>query len=206
MPRRARATDTSRAFLRRLPLGLVAAMLLWLILRPALDTAVCWTAQTLTRAFEHPRVTRLVAEDHRAHVRRSDLHSDSIIPAIPLTEIHFNTIVLLALYLTLKRPHERRQLERLLMGWTILFLTQALNLLFHVKVVYAMQLGEWSYVTYSEFDRNLFGFLRYFTDLPGRFSFPFLIWMGFNWDRVMAMMERLGRSEADDTHGKKGNR
>ena len=29
---------------------------------------------------------------------------------------------------------------------------------------------------------------RYFTDLPGRFSFPFLIWLGFNWEAIMKML------------------
>jgi len=182
------AFESHRSFLRRLPLTLVIGMLVWLLLRPAIDAATAGLAQTLIRAFEHPRVTRLVVNDHRAEVRRADFRSDSKIPTIPLTEIHFNTIVLLALFLALPRPLSRRQLERLFMGWCVLYLSQSMNLLFHVKVLYAMGLGEWSQHTYSEFARNFFGFWRYFTDLPGRFSFPFLIWLGFNWDLVMGLL------------------
>ena len=74
------------------------------------------------------------------------------------------------------------------MGWTLLFLTQSLNLVFHVKCIYALGLGEWSVQNYSSFARNLFGFLRYFTDLPGRFSFPFLLWLGFNWDQIAVLV------------------
>jgi hypothetical protein len=74
----------------------------------------------------------------------------------------------------------------------VLCLTQSMNLLFHVKTLYAMGLGEWSQHHYSDLARNVFGFGRYFTDLPGRFSFPFLIWLGFNWDPIMRM---LGMSE-----------
>jgi hypothetical protein len=126
--------------------------------------------------------------DHRAEVRRADFRSDSTIPTVALTEIHFNTIVLLALYLALPRPFSRRQLERLFMGWCVLYLTQSLNLVFHVKFLFASALGEWSHQAYSDFARNLFGFLQYFTDLPGRFSFPFLIWLSFNWDLVMELL------------------
>jgi hypothetical protein len=164
-------------------------MMLWLLLlRPALDVAVPKLTETLIRAFEYPRVTRLVPADHVLQIRRSDLRSDSAIPTVPLAEIHFNTIILLALYLATARPVSRTQLERLFMGWSLLFLSQSLNLLFHVKCIYALGLGDWSLHYYSDFDRNLYGFLRYFTDLPGRFSFPFLIWLGFNWDQVTILI------------------
>lgn len=177
-----------RSFLKRLPLTLVVAMLVWLALRPVLDSAVSGFTQLLIRSFEYPRVTRLVVEDHRAVVHRSDFRTDSGIPAMPLTEKHFNTIVLLALYLALPKPFSRRQLERLFMGWCILYLTQTMNLFFHVKCLYALSLGEWSVQHYSDLARDFYGFWRYFTDLPGRFSFPFLIWLGFNWDLVTQLI------------------
>jgi hypothetical protein len=182
------ATGTTGVFLRRLPAALMAGVMLWLLLRPAADVAVAGVAQTLIRAFEHPRVTRLVVDDHRIQVHRSDFRSGSGIPTISLAEINFNLIVLLALYLALPRPFSRRQLERLLMGLGVLYLTQTLNLVFHIKTLYATGLGEWSRQSYSDLARNVFGFGRYFTDLPGRFSFPFLIWLGFNWDVVMRMV------------------
>ena len=89
-----------------------------------------------------------------------------------MTEVTFNTIVLLALYLALPHPFSRRQLERLFMGWCVLCLSQSINLLFHVKTLYAMGLGEWSQHHYSDLARNVFGFGRYFTDLPGPFLIP----------------------------------
>jgi hypothetical protein len=182
------APGSHRQFLRRLPIALVAAMAVWLLIRPILDTAVTGIAEALVRAYEYPRVTRLVVDDHRVQVRRSDFRTDSKIPTLPLTEVHFNTIVLLALSLALARPFARRQLERLVMGWSVLLLSQALNLVFHVKTLYALGLGEWSHAHYSDLARNLYGFGQYFTDLPGRFSFPFLIWLGFNWEAIITMM------------------
>jgi hypothetical protein len=194
-----------RSFIKRLPWTLLVAMVVWLLLRPVLDTAISGFAQLLIRSFEYPRVTRLVVEDHRAEVRRSDFRTDSGIPSIPLTEKHFNTIVLLALYLALPRPFSRRQLERLFMGWCILYLTQSMNLFFHVKCLYALSLGEWSLQNYSDFSRDFYGFWRYFTDLPGRFSFPFLIWLGFNWDLVIQLLgpPAAGDDEASSTGKKK---
>jgi hypothetical protein len=180
--------DTTQAFLKRLPITLIGAIIIWLLVRPAIDSAVAGLAQTVVRSFEHPRVTRLVIEDHRVQMRRSDLHADSKVHSVSMAEISFNTIVLLALYLALPRPFSRRQLERLLMGWCVLVMCQATNLIFHVKTLYATGLGEWSQHYYSDFARNVYGFGRYFTDLPGRFSFPFLIWLGFNWEVVMKML------------------
>ena len=175
-------------FLRRLPLTLVIGIVVWQLLRPITDAAVTGGAQLLIRSFEYPRVTRLVVADHRVQIRRSDFRSDSKVPVIPLTETTFNLIVLLALQLALPRPFSRRQLERLFMACCVLYVTQVANLVFHVKTLYATGLGEWSTHYYSDFSRNVFGFFRYFTDLPGRFGFPFLIWLGFNWDVVMRIM------------------
>ena len=182
------AIGTPGVFLRRLPVALMAGVMLWLLLRPAVDIAVAGLAQTLIRAFEHPRVTRLVVDDHRIQVHRSDFRSGSGIPTVSLAENNFNLIVLLTLCLALPRPFSRRQLERLFMGCCVLYLTQTLNLVFHIKTLYATGLGEWSRQFYSDFARNVFGFGRYLTDLPGRFSFPFVIWLGFNWDLVMEMV------------------
>lgn len=180
--------DATQVFLRRLPVTLIGAIIIWLLVRPAIDSLVASLAQTLVRSFEYPRVTRLVIEDHRVQVRRSDLRTDSKIYSVSMTEVSFNTIVLLALYLALPRPFSRRQLERLLMGLCVLTACQSVNLVFHVKTLYATGLGEWSQHYYSDFARNAFGFGRYFSDLPGRFSFPFLIWLGFNWEVVMKML------------------
>jgi len=194
--------NATQVFLRRLPITFISAVVIWLLVRPAIDTAVAGLAQALIRSFEYPRVTRLFVEDHRAQIRRTDLRTDSKVQSVSMTEATFNTIVLLALYLALPRPFSRRQLERLFMGWCVLCLSQSINLLFHVKTLYAMGLGEWSQYHYSDFARNVFGFGRYFTDLPGRFSFPFLIWLGFNWEVIMKML-RVSNDDNKKRTGKK---
>jgi hypothetical protein len=189
----------------------VVALVVWVLLRPALDGAVTSFAQLLIRAYEYPKVTRLVVVDNRAEVRRADLRSDSALPTVALTEIHFNTIVFLALCLALPRPWSRKQLERLVMGWSLLYLSQSLNLLFHVKFLYASAFSAWSLQHYSTVARNVFGFLQYASDLPGRFAFPFAIWLGFNWNQVMPIVGlssapkagsgRSGSPAGDASHG-----
>lgn len=176
-------------FLRRLALTVLIAMVVWLALQPVLDGAVSRGAQLLVRAFEVPRVTRLVVVEHRVEIRRSDLRAGSAVLALPLAEIHFNTIVYLALALALPGWRSRRQLERLLIGGCLLYLTQCVNLIFHVKVLYATAMGPWSLQAYTDLARNVYAFGQYFTDLPGRFSFPFVIWLGLNWDVVTAMVD-----------------
>lgn len=184
-----RRTDRLSSFLVRLPLTMVAAMVLWMLLRPVLDHAVAGFAELLLRAFEHPQVTRLLVEAHVVKIARTDLLAGSAVPTFALTQVHFNTIVLLALCLALPRPLSWRQLERLLMAWTVLFVLQTLNLVLHVKMTYATMMGPWSTQHYSEFARNFYGFWQYFTDLPGRFAAPFLIWLGFNWDHVIGLVQ-----------------
>jgi len=180
------------SFLKKLPLTLIIAMLIWALIRPIADHAVTGLAEILIRSFEYPKVTRLEVDQHQARIIRSDFRSDSKIPAVPLSEIHFNLIVLLALYFALHRPWSKEHLEKLFMGICVLYLTQSINLLLHVKVLYAIGLGDWSVQNYSNFSRDFYGFWQYFTDLPGRFSFPFVIWMGFNWDEVIGLLSMSG--------------
>jgi hypothetical protein len=184
------------------PAALVA-IVIWAGIRPALDAGVTGFARFLIRSFEIPHVTQLVAEGHRAVLSRADLKSSSGIPAIPLTEIHFNTIILLALFLALERPWSRRQLERLFMAWTTLFALQTLNLVFHVEFFYATSLGPWSTQHYGPFLRNAYAFLQYFFDLPIRLGAPFILWVAFNWEILSAIPAPpgAGRPPAPPRHG-----
>jgi hypothetical protein len=66
---------------------LIAAVVVWLLLRPMINTAVAGLAQTLIRSFEYPRVTRLVIEDDQAQMQRTDLRTDSKVPSVSMTEV-----------------------------------------------------------------------------------------------------------------------
>jgi hypothetical protein len=180
--------------LLRLPATLFLAMVAWVVFRPVLDLAVAALAEGLIRAYETPRVTRLVVDRHWAGVHRADSPPGSVLPALPLTGVHFNTVVLLALALALPRPWSRRQVERLVMAWGVLLLTQVVNLAFEVTSLYATRCGAFSLAHYSRLERDLHGFLQVFTDLPLRFAAPFALWFAFNAEVVSSMIS--GREES----------
>ncbi len=186
--------DDLRRVLLRLPLTLLLGILVWVALRPALDGIASIMAEVLLRAYEVPRVTGLVSNRHWVEVRRSDSPPSSSLPSLPLTGVHFNTVVLLALALALPRPWSRRQVERLAMAWMVLLLTQVLNLVFEVKSLYATRCGAWSLENYTPLARDLFGFLQVLTDLPLRFAAPFVVWYGFNADVVSGLIGGGGTS------------
>jgi hypothetical protein len=182
-------------FLRRLPWIALLVLAGWLLMRPILDSAVSGAAQVLIRAYEHPRVTRLVVGDHRAELRRADLRAGSAVPTVALTEIHVNTAILLALFLSLDRPLSRHGLEGLAMAWSILFLCQTVNLVIHAKFLTATAFGPWSLDRYGDLSREIYGYLQVMTDLPIRFAAPFALWIGFNWQEVSQMT----RTETPDS-------
>jgi len=49
-----------RGFVRRLPLALAAAVIVWLLAKPFYNEAICWTAQGLARLLEYPRVALIL--------------------------------------------------------------------------------------------------------------------------------------------------
>ena len=70
----------------------------------------------------------------------------------------------------------------------ILFISQAFNLAIHVKFLYTSAMGEHSLQHFSDLSRNFYGLLQLTGDLPVRFSLPFVIWIGLNWQEVMEML------------------
>ena len=60
--------------------------------------------------------------------------------------------------------------------------------------------------TYSPFSQNFYGFWRYFTDLPGRFSFPFVFWLGFFWKETLGMLGTNPTAPAADKRGAKSTK
>jgi len=191
------------SFLKILPLTFLIAMGTWALVRPVYESAVAGLSQVLIRSFEYPKETRLEVKGHQVEVDRGDYQHGSGKPLIPLTEIHFNLIILLSLSFALHKPWSRPHLEKLFMGVALLYLSHAINLLLHVKCIYALNLGEFSTQHYSDFARDFYGFWRYFTDLPGRFSFPFIIWLSFNWEEIIGL---ISLPSSEKTKKERGNR
>jgi hypothetical protein len=177
MPSRTPATEI-RTFLRRLPLTLAGAVVLWALARPVYNPALCATTQFLARLFEVPPASAVVLQGGDALLGRTDMRADSGWLRFPLTQIHFNLVPFLALVLALPRPLAEGRWRKLLAALAILAAAHVLSLLWQIKFLEAFSMGPWSRANYSDLARNVYGTLRYFFDIPVTFALPLLLWVG----------------------------
>jgi len=177
-----------RVFLRRLPLALVGAVVLWALARPVYTPVLCAATQFLARLFEVPPASAVVLQGGDALLGRTDLRADSAWLKFPLTQIHFNLVPFLALALALPRPLAAGRWRRLLVALAVLATAHVLSLLWQLKFLEAFSMGPWSRANYSDLAREVYGALRYFFDIPVTFALPFLLWLGSYPDRVLALV------------------
>ncbi|MFI5167351.1 MAG: hypothetical protein ACHQQS_12055 [Thermoanaerobaculales bacterium] len=182
-----RRSDSFRPFLRRLPLALVGAVVIWYLLRIVYNPALCAVTQFVARTYEVPPASLIMPRDDDALLGRSDLRLDSGWLKVSLTEIQFNIVPFLALVLALPRWFRGGAWRRVLLALLVLALSHVLGLLWHTKYWEAFSLGPWSRATYSDFARNVYGGLRYFFDIPVTFTLPLLLWVWVFPERVFAL-------------------
>ena len=187
MPSNARTSEL-RVFLRRLPLALVGAVILWALARPVYAPALCTTAQFLARVFEVPPASAIVLQGGDAVLGRTDMRAGSGWLKFPLTQIHFNLVPFLALVLALPHPLSSGGWRRLLLAGAILASSHVLALLWQLKYLEAFSMGPWSGANYSDVARNVYGTLRYFFDIPVTFALPLLLWVGSYPKQVFALV------------------
>lgn len=166
---------------RNLLLWLLPAVALWVLCTPFYNRFLALAGERLTRAGEFPAVTRLyVQETHQVLVTRSDLTGkDGFVYRFRITDLHFNLILTLALFLAVPAVEGRRRAENL--GWALLIsiVFHILVVFFFVKFVYSTQLGAWSNEHYGPVAQNLWGFGKHLLDLPFKLALPFILWAGF---------------------------
>ncbi|HVN31694.1 MAG TPA: hypothetical protein VMT45_06875 [Thermoanaerobaculaceae bacterium] len=187
MPSRAPAADI-RTFLRRLPLALAGAVVLWALARPIYAHALCAATQFLARVAEVPPASAVVLQGDDALLGRTDMRADSGWLKVPLVQIHFNLVPFLALALALPRPLAGGGWRRLLLALAVLAASHVLALLFQLKFLEAFSMGPWSQANYSDLARNVYGTLRYFFDIPVTFALPLLLWIGTYPQQVFALV------------------
>lgn len=166
---------------RNLLLWLLPAVALWVLCTPFYNRFLALAGERLTRAGEFPAVTRLyIQETHQVLVTRSDLTGkDGFVYRFRITDLHFNLILTLALFLAVPAVERRRRAENL--GWALLIsiVFHILVVFFFVKFVYSTQLGAWSNEHYGPVAQNLWGFGKHLLDLPFKLALPFILWAGF---------------------------
>jgi hypothetical protein len=172
-----READLGR-LLRRLPLALAGAVVVWFVFKPVYNDILCYAAQAAARACEPlPHAALIVRDGDGVLLGRTDFRSDSGYLRIPLAQVDFNLVPFLALTFALPGALRRRGWQRALAALGVLAASHVLALVLQLKYLYAFQLGVWSTANYSGLARNVYGVLRYGFDLPVAFALPLLLWL-----------------------------
>lgn len=164
----------------RIAAGLAAGLALWFIFSAPYEKAVAAGAELLLRLFERPPVTTLQASGGEIRVDRADFPPASPRPGLPAADLHFNFVLLAALFAMAPRPLEPRRFGRFWIAALLLLLVHVLALVFQVEALYATRLGPWSEAHYGAFARNFWAGGFHFYQVAGRFAAPFALWMGLS--------------------------
>lgn len=171
---------TSR-LVRNLLLWILPAVGVWVLFTPFYNRFLAVAGEKLTRAGEFPAVTRLyIQATHDVLVTRSDVSGKrGFVYRFRITDLHFNLILTVALFLAVPEIEKRRRFENLGLAVLLSILFHILVLFFFVKFVYSTQLGAWSNDHYGPVAQNLWGFGKHLLDLPFKLALPFILWAAF---------------------------
>ena len=162
----------------RLGLGFVLALAFWFAFSETYERTVAAGAELVVRVLEHPGVTTLTASGGEIHVDRADFPPASPRPGLPSADIHFNFVLLTALFSLAPHPLRPRPFGRFWIAAGLLWVIHVAALVFQVESVYALRLGPWSAEHYGPFARNFWAAGFHFYQIIGRFAAPFALWWG----------------------------
>jgi hypothetical protein len=182
---RAAAAERPRPRLRldgaaavRLACGFLLGLGFWFAFSAPYERAVAAGAGALTRLFERPATTSISSQDGEFRVDRADFPPDSPRPGLPAPDLHFNFVLLAALFALTPRPLEGANLARFVAAAAILFLVHVAALCAQVQALYATSLGPLSQAHYGSVARNLWAGAFHFYQVAARFAAPFGLWWG----------------------------
>lgn len=163
----------------RMALGFGAGLAFWLAFSAPYEKSVAGAATFLMRLFERPAVTSLAAPGGEFRLDRSDFPPASPRPGLPAADLHFNFVLLAALFALAPHPLEPRRFSRFWIAAGCLWAIHVVALVFQVEAVYATRLGAWSDAHYGAIARNLWAGGFHFYQIAGRFAAPFALWLAF---------------------------
>lgn len=158
--------------------GFAVALLLWFAFAAPYERALAAAARLALRAFERPAATALEASNGEIRVERADFPPDSPRPGLPAADIHFNFVILAALFALAPHPLRPAAFGRFWIAAALLGVVHVAALVFQVESVYATRLGPWSAAHYGPVARNLWAGGFHFYQIVGRFAAPFVLWWG----------------------------
>jgi hypothetical protein len=164
--------------------GFAVGLLIWLGFSRPYESALAAAAETALRTTEWPAVTRLEPENGKFLVVRGDFPPASPRPGLDAADLHFNFVLLAALFALDPAPWRARRVAALLVGCALLAAIHVVALLFQVRALYAAHLGAWSAAHYGPIARNFWAGGFHFYQIAGRFAAPFAIWWGLREKRT----------------------
>jgi hypothetical protein len=177
----------------RMAIGFLAGLILWALLSPAYERTLAASAEMLLRATEWPAVSRLEARKGEILVERLDFPPAAPRPGLPTPDLHFNFVLLVALFALSGKPWRGEWIAGFLLGGVLLWLVHSVALVFQVRSLYATRLGAWSAAHYGVFARNFWAGGFHFYQVAGRFAAPFAIWWPFGRGEQFPRAEAPGR-------------
>jgi hypothetical protein len=171
-----------RGSLGRLALGFAAGLAFWLLFSAPYERFLAWSAQIAIDVFESPAATRLTASGGEIHVDRADFPPASPRPGLPAADLHFNFVLLCALFALGRHPLAPKPFGRFWIAAAVLAFVHVAALVFQVEALYATRLGPWSEAHYGPLARNVWAGGFHFYLIAGRFAAPFALWWALGRD------------------------
>jgi hypothetical protein len=166
----------------RLAAGFAAGLVFWFAFSAPYERLLAAVAGPLMNAFESPSVTRLSASGGEIRVDRTDFPPASPRPGLPAADLHFNFVLLAALFALGRHSLSPRSFGRFWIAAALLFGIHVIALVFEVEGLYATRLGDWSSAHYGAFARNFWAGGFHFYLVAGRFAAPFVLWWALGRD------------------------
>ena len=173
--RRGRAAAAGRAIFRA-AIGFASGLLVWFGFSVPYERALAGAAEAVLRTTESPAVTRLESRGGEILVSRVDFPPAAPRPGLPAGDLHFNFVILTALFALERRPWRPRIVLAFIGACALLAAVHVVALVFQVRALYAVHLGPWSAARYGAFARNFWAGGFHFYQIAGRFAAPFAIW------------------------------
>ena len=159
--------------------GFLAGFVLWWALSQPYARFLASVSESLMRLAERPPVTRLAADGTELVIDRDDFPRASPRPALLLTDLTANIIVLTTLFAVARRPWSDRNIVGLLLAGLSLTAIHVAAVIVNVESIYALRLGAWSERNYGPVSRNLWGAGAHFYSVVGVFGAAFALWWLF---------------------------
>ncbi len=169
----------------RLGLGFAAGLAVWLAFSAPYERVLARAGQAAIDLFESPSVTHLSASRGEIRVDRSVFPASSPRPGLPSADLHFNFVLLAALFALGRHPLSPRPFGRFWIAAALLALLQVAALVFQVEALFATRLGPWSAEHYGAFARNFWAGGFHFYLIAGRFAAPFVLWWGLGREWIV---------------------